>query len=114
MTTRPLLRYRIVQLEEMFAAQPSATYILKELNGELQSATFPMPRLCCEESHVVPIIASAKFHSPKFIRHHSTILWLEESAATRTATNENDPSGGEVITLVGHFFLVPGGGVEPP
>lgn len=36
MTTRPLLRHTIVQLEQMFAAKPSDTDTLKALNGELQ------------------------------------------------------------------------------
>ena len=41
MTTRPLLRHTIVQLEEMFAAKPSDTDTLKALDGELQHRNVP-------------------------------------------------------------------------
>ena len=41
MTTRPLLRHTIVQLEEMFAAQSSDTDTLEALNAELQFRNVP-------------------------------------------------------------------------
>jgi hypothetical protein len=41
MTTRPLLRHTIVQLEEMFAAQSSDTDTLKALSAELQFRNVP-------------------------------------------------------------------------